>query len=104
MSIDTDVLRSSALQYRCSRVPSINMSTMVDAEALLAEALRVLLPLAVADEPEWLPRAGAIARHRAYTAARLALDAYDEHPPVVANSRSVRVPTPLVQHLKAVAA
>lgn len=62
------------------------MSTAVDIDALLADALRVLLPLAVKDEPDWLPREGTIERQRAYVAARLALDAYDASEPAVVRS------------------
>lgn len=62
---------------------------MVDTEALLAEALRALLPLAVADEPEWLPREGAIARRRAYATAQMALCTYDERTPATVTPLSV---------------
>ena len=57
------------------------MSMMVDTEKMLADALRALLPLAVSDEPDWLPKEGAIERRKAYVAARIALDIYDEAAP-----------------------
>jgi hypothetical protein len=57
------------------------MSTMVDTQDRLADALRVLLPFAVADEPEWLPESDAAARRIAYAMAALALSEHDEGRP-----------------------
>jgi hypothetical protein len=65
------------------------MSTHVDTEAILAEALRVLLPLAVKDEPDWLSTEGAIERRKAYAAAQAALMAYDQCSPATVTSLSV---------------
>ena len=65
------------------------MSTRVDIDAVLADALRKLLVIAVKDEPEWLPEAGAIERRHAYITARLALDAYDEKPSATVTSLPV---------------
>ena len=56
------------------------MST-VDTEKMLANALRKLLPLAVKDLPEWISDDAAKERHRAYTAAQIALMEYDEREP-----------------------
>jgi hypothetical protein len=57
------------------------MRTAVDIETRLADALRVLLPLAVKDMPEWATDAALAERNRAYTEARFALDLYDEREP-----------------------
>jgi hypothetical protein len=54
------------------------MSTAVDTEARLADALRVLLPFAVADEPEWAPERELASRRIAYAMAALALADHDE--------------------------
>jgi hypothetical protein len=54
------------------------MAVTVDTESRLADALRVLLPLAVADEPEWAPEADLAARRIAYGMAALALMEHDE--------------------------
>lgn len=50
----------------------------VDTETRLADALRVLLPFAVTDEPEWLPERDLAARRVAYAMAALALADHDE--------------------------
>jgi hypothetical protein len=54
------------------------MSTMLDTEARLADALRVLLPFAIVDEPEWAPKDALVSRRLAYANAALALHDYDE--------------------------
>lgn len=53
------------------------MATVVDTADRLADALRILLPFAVADEPEWAPQADLASRHVAYAMALLALEQYD---------------------------
>ena len=65
------------------------MASMVDTEKMLADALRVLLPLAVSDEPEWMPREGAIERRKAYLAAQAALATYDEVAPATVTALPV---------------
>ena len=71
------------------------MASTVDIDALLAEALRVLLPIACKDEPEWLPVEGTIERRKAYAAAQAALMAYDEiEPASVTSLSSVAQPRP----------
>jgi hypothetical protein len=61
---------------------------MVDIEARLAEALRVVLGFAVADTPEWAPQGALDARQRAYVEAHFALALYDEQEPAVVTALS----------------
>ena len=57
---------------------SVAMAASVDIESRLADALRVLLPLAVTDCPEWAPEAEIARRNVAYMQAHLALLDYAE--------------------------
>jgi len=49
------------------------MSTIDTTEARLAAALRTVLEIAVADEPEWLSEAEIVRRRLAYTEAQCVL-------------------------------
>ena len=59
------------------------MTSMVDNQNRMAEALRVLVGYAVRDMPEWASQDALDARHRAITEASFVLSEYDAAEPAV---------------------